>query len=482
VIARENKPVLNAQSSVSGLEAYTEYFLGAAALLFVLPFYQTMTRKRQHVAHKPVMPVVAPRPVPLPPPIFKRKMTPPNPLAIPATLPATKKYQPVHTGVTVFSKSSKRKTMTQDIREALAARRQAREAKKAVALLPQHALTPVPRRHFTSVVISATPPVQPVKRIALPERESSAPAEAAVIAAAHTLAAFANKYCGEPEAKLDNRAERVRDLLALYYLHRYNLSAMQLMKAHPGFKTAAYFTVMTPLRLEFAHFSSAMTSDLLLADVHALQAILRDFENGVLSLPLFMREMNALLDQSHVMQQRRCRLQPLENKVTKRQSARESVQAAVTAYTHFVEQTLPEMRWFVSKLGIETPEVDPAEPFSKTEYRQALSHLLVMSYDNLPVHLLMRLKAKPEIYASDTYRFVVTMRRTLRNQLAHREPLSDAQMAQFCEALVALTAYQDKSTACRERRGVVSTLFGLPSPEGVTLAQEKTPLPSRPAP
>jgi hypothetical protein len=105
-----------------------------------------------------------------------------------------------------------------------------------------------------------------------------------------------------------------------------------------------------------------------------------------------------------------------------------------------------------------------------------------MSYDNLPVHLLMRLKAKPEIYASDTYRFVVTMRRTLRNQLAHREPLSDAQMAQFCEALVALTAYQDKSTACRERRGVVSTLFGLPSPEGVTLAQEKTPLPSRPAP
>ena len=354
-------PNRSAQPDVGGLADYLEYFLGLALGVPAAVAGYLMGKKSSSTTRHPPRVVVTEKQAP---PVKRATLAAP---AVAGVLPASR-HEPFIPGTppknhVVFPKTQIRKTKTSDIRARLEARRQAarQEIKSNQAVTPAPRIKRVIPRCTPAESKSVTPSTVVPAPDTAPKREPLALCLKRVKVGAVGMARFVARFSEDGEVKLDNDALRVRDLLALYHLHRYNVFVLQLMANYPFFRGRNYTALILPLRTELAHHSSECSSTVVMATLERLRVALDNFL-GVSAradracVSDFIRNMSMLLEDSELMQQR------AQRRAVTLTGARAKGKNVAAAYADFVNQSIPEMQRYALKLqSFENLSVGEAE-------------------------------------------------------------------------------------------------------------------------
>jgi hypothetical protein len=234
---------------------------------------------------------------------------------------------------------------------------------------------------------------------------------------ASRLADFTKRIPALAEENPGEEFLRIRHLLALYRLHRYNSSVLEFMSKNPLLQTPYYLSLMMPLRMALAHFSERFSVQDVMETTESLRHVLGDFvatKNTLTAsaLRVFMNDLNKLLAVSPLAKQDDARVfvKKGNSKSFKDRQARE-------AYDDFVQNYIPEMKRLAAKIKAFDKTV--ASVFCYEDYLQAFGMLIMMSCNRLPTHVLARLRKNPDAYSSVVLTYISRVR-DVRNIVAHR--------------------------------------------------------------
>jgi hypothetical protein len=480
-------PNRNAQPNIDGLAGYLEYFLAAVVAIPVavvaFPLLKRTYRSLRHTInswvttesqHEAVIRVKRTRPSSLPSIDQSKTNVDTNATHAAGTSTSSSVHVEKKDDVLlpkkrpILAKTSVRQAMTSDIRDKLEKRRLAAAAAKLAAIsapLPER--TPRVRRATASVLLSS-PPSRLVARLApvvdplhthpLPRALSTSSAQAAqpvssplslnhktvrerlniVSEDALHLADFTGRFNVDGEEKLDDAALRIRHLLALFRLHRYNLSVLEFMHHHRTFQTSYYESLNIPLRRDLAHYSEDYSPQDVMATMENLRVVLDNYAEASDAVSQtdvrhLISSINPLLENTPLGQKcKHTRKLETENK-TKFQKDK----TAHEAYTHFVNNFIPEMKVLAAKIKTYDKRAEPV--FSYEDYLQAFGMLIMMSCDRLPTHVLTRLRKNSEAYPANIVSFMSKVR-NVRNIIAHRlEQLPEVLVTYLCDDVLRMS-------------------------------------------